>query len=137
MIVQAVDVRQVHQVWSMVEPMLEAAYDAAVGNPDCTLEQLKAQLANGVQVMLVATDGADITGVATIALVNYPNHRCATITAAGGRGITDGTIVEQVIAWCKQQGATKLKVQASGSRARLYEQKLALVPVAIVMERLI
>jgi hypothetical protein len=135
--IQPVNPNHVHQLWGQIEHFFKAAYDVALGSVDCTLEQLKLQLVGGAQTLLVAVENNEIKGVASMSVITLPNHRVATITAAGGKGITNKEVMDQVVAWAKSQGATKIKVQASGSRLRLYQQQLGLIATETVVEKLI
>jgi len=135
--IQQVDTLQVHQLWDVVGPMLKAACDVAIGDLDCTIDQLKSQLGAGAQALLVAVKENQIIGAASIGVYNYPNHRVAVLTATGGKGITNPEVMEQVVAWAKSQGATKIRAHASGARIRLYQQQLGLIPTETVVEKLI
>lgn len=137
MIIQPVNPTHIHQLWGKVGPMLEAACDVAVGELDCTIDQLKLQLVGGAQTLLVAVEDGDIKGAASISVVSLPNHRVATLTATGGKGITNPDVMNQVVAWAKSQGATKLRAHASGARIRLYRQQLGLIATETVVEKLI
>ena len=131
--VQVVAPQFIYQIWHGVEPFFSAA--EVYGTGDCTTEQLKLQLVSGAQTLMVAIDEDSIIhGAAAISVYNLPNHRVAVITAAGGAGITDSTVVEQVIAWARSQGATKLRMWAKDAQARLYRLKLKVQPVATVMD---
>lgn len=125
----------VHQLWGKVEDYFVAAYSD--GFDDCTIEQLKHQLAMGVQTLVVVIDNGEICGAATISLQTLPNHRVAVVTAAGGTGIINADIFEQVATWAKSQGATKIRAWAKESQARLYRQKVGLNATYSVVEKLI
>jgi len=133
--VQVVAPEHVYQLWEIVGPFFEAAAKEGVG--DCTAEQLKLQLVSGANTLLVAIKDGQIKGAAAMSLVNLPNHRVATIAAAGGRGITDKAVLAQVVTWAKQQGATKIRAWAKDAQARLYRQKLGLNTATHVVEKLI
>ena len=84
--VQPVNVQYVHQTWSLVEELFVKAnkYDAG----DYTIDQIKAFLANGNWVLLVATDEENVIhGVAAISFYNMPNYRVGFITAMAGKAI--------------------------------------------------
>jgi hypothetical protein len=133
--VQTVLPEHVHQIWDIVGPFFEAAALEGVG--DCTADQLKLQLVSGANTLLVATKDGVIKGAAAMSVVTLPNHRVATIAAAGGRGITDKDVLAQVVIWAKAQGATKIRAWAKDSQARLYRQKLGLNTATHVVEKLI
>lgn len=133
--VQTVAPEFIYQVWDVVGPFFEAAEKEGTG--DCTADQLKLQLVSGLNTLLVATEDGVIKGAAAMSMVNVPNHRVANITAAGGKGITNAEVMEQVVTWAKAQGATKIRAWANEPRARLYRQKLGLNTAAYVVEKLI
>lgn len=133
--VQVVAPNYVYQVWNAVEPYFSAA--EVFGVDDCTTSQLKLQLVSGAQTLLLAVNETGLIGAAALSVTSLPNHRVAVISAAGGRGITNPEVLQQVEAWAKAQGATKLRVWAKDSQARLYKQKLNLEPVTTVMEKLL
>lgn len=135
--IQTVGPNHVHQVWGTVEPFIKSAVDVALGDLDCTIDQLKLQLVSGAQTLLVAVENEKVIGAATIQVSSQPNHRVALLTTTGGKGITNPEVMEQVVAWAKAQGATKIRAFASGARIRLYRQQLGLNPTETVVEKLI
>jgi hypothetical protein len=135
--IQTVNPTHVHQVWDIVGPFIKSAVDVALGSADCTVDQLKLQLVSGSQTLLVAIENDKIIGAASIQVSTLPNNRVATLTATGGRGITNPEVMEQVVAWAKSQGATKIRAFASGARIRLYRQQLGLNATETVVEKLI
>jgi hypothetical protein len=136
-LIQSVSPNYVHQVWGTVEPFIKAAVDVALGDIDCTLDQLKLQLVSGSQTLLVAVENEKIIGAATIQVISQPNHRVATMTTVGGSGIVDEETFNQVVSWAKTQGATKIRAYASEARVRLYRQKVGLIATETVVEKLI
>lgn len=135
--VQIVTPEYVHQVWPQVKNFLEQGVDAGIPELDCTIDQLKIQLASGAQVLFVATDDKGVHGAATVAISTMPNHRVATITALGGRGVVGNETFLQIVDWAKSQGATKIRAWAKESQARLYKRSVGLNAVATVVEKLI
>lgn len=135
--IQTVSPNHVHQLWDTVGPFIKSAVDVALGSADCTVDQLKMQLVTGSQTLLVALENEIVIGAATIQVSSLPNHRVATLTTTGGRGVTNPEVMEQVVAWAKSQGATKIRAFASGARIRLYRQQLGLNATETVVEKLI
>jgi hypothetical protein len=135
--IQTVNPSHVHQVWGTVGHFIKSAVDVALGDADFTLDQLKMQLVSGSQTLLVAVENEVIIGAATIQVSSLPNHRVATLTTTGGRGVTNPEVMEQVVAWAKTQGATKIRAFASGARIRLYKHQLGLIATETVVEKLI
>jgi hypothetical protein len=119
--VQPVNVQYVHQTWSLVEELFVKAnkYDAG----DYTIDQIKAFLANGNWVLLVATDEENVIhGVAAISFYNMPNYRVGFITAMAGKAIVNEDVYGQVCAFIKANGATRVQCAARESAAKLYKQ---------------
>jgi hypothetical protein len=136
-IIQTVSPIHVHQMWNIVGPFIKSAIDVALGSADCTEDQLKMQLINGSQTLLVAVEDEKVIGAATIQVSSFPNHRVATMTTVGGRCVVDEETFNQVVAWAKAQGATKIRAYASEARVRLYRQKVGLIATETVVEKLI
>jgi hypothetical protein len=110
-----------HQTWSLVEELFVKAnkYDSG----DYTIDQIKAFLANGNWVLLVATDEENVIhGVASISFYNMPNYRVGFITAMAGKAIVNEDVYAQVCRFIKANGATRVQCAARESAARLYKQ---------------
>ena len=119
--VQPVNVAYFHQTWALVEELFVKAnkYDSG----DYTIDQIKAFLANGNWVLLVATDEENVIhGAASISFYNMPNYRVGFITAMAGRAIVNEAVYEQVCSFIKANGATRVQCAARESAARLYKQ---------------
>lgn len=110
-----------HQVWPSIEDLFVKAnkYDAG----DYTIDQIKAFLASGNWLLLVATDEENkIHGVAAINFYNMPNYRVGFITAMAGKAIVNEDVYKQVCEILKANGATRVQCAARESAARLYKQ---------------
>jgi hypothetical protein len=119
--VQPVNVAYFHQTWALVEELFVKAnkYDSG----DYTIDQIKAFLANGTWVLLVATDEENVIhGVASISFYNMPNYRVGFITAMAGKTIVNEDVYAQVCSFIKANGATRVQCAARESAARLYKQ---------------
>jgi hypothetical protein len=119
--VQPVNTAYFHQTWGLVEELFVKAnkYDSG----DYTIDQIKAFLANGTWVLLVATDEENaIHGVASISFYNMPNYRVGFITAMAGKTIVNEDVYAQVCSFIKANGATRVQCAARESAARLYKQ---------------
>jgi hypothetical protein len=119
--VQPVFVQNFHQVWPLVEDLFVKAnkYDAG----DYTLDQIKAFLANGSWVLLVAVDEENaIHGAASVNFYNMPNYRVGFITAMAGKAIVTEEVYGQLCSFIKANGATRVQCAARESAARLYKQ---------------
>ena len=119
--VQPVLLPSFHQVWPLVEELFAKAtkYDAG----DYTLDQIKAFLANGSWVLLVAVDEENaIHGAASVNFYNMPNYRVGFITAMAGKAIVTEEVYGQLCSFIKANGATRVQCAARESAARLYKQ---------------
>ncbi len=116
----------------MVEELFVKAnkYDAG----DYTVDQIKALLANGSWVLLVAVDEENnIHGAASVYLYNMPNYRVGFITAMAGKAIVNEEVYGQVCEFLKFNGATRVQCAARESAARLYK-KVGMEERHIIME---
>jgi len=119
--VQPVKIAYFHQTWGLVEELFAKANKYDTG--DYTLDQIKAFLANGTWVLLVATDEENVIhGVASISFYNMPNYRVGFITAMAGKAIVNEDVYGQVCNFIKANGATRVQCAARESAARLYKQ---------------
>jgi hypothetical protein len=119
--IQPVSPQFVNQTWPLVEELFVKAnkYDAG----DYTIDQIKALLANGSWLLLVAVDEENtIHGAASLNFYNMPNYRVGFITAMAGRAIVNEEVYEQVCAIAKANGATRVQCAARESAAKLYKQ---------------
>jgi len=119
--VQPVSPQFVNQTWPLVEDLFVKAnkYDAG----DYTIDQIKALLANGSWLLLVAVDEKNtIHGAASLNFYNMPNYRVGFITAMAGKAIVNEEVYGQVCAIAKANGATRVQCAARESAAKLYKQ---------------
>ena len=119
--VQLVSPQFVNQTWPLVEELFVKAnkYDAG----DYTIDQIKALLANGSWLLLVAVDEENaIHGAASLNFYNMPNYRVGFITAMAGKAIVNEEVYGQVCAIAKANGATRVQCAARESAAKLYKQ---------------
>jgi hypothetical protein len=102
---------------------------------DCTMEQAQVYLSNGQWLLYVATDEKNkIHGVFVVSIVNSPNDRIATVVSAGGRGIANHAVFDQLCNLVLMEGATKVQAFARDSAARLF-RKSGLYKKANLVER--
>ena len=110
-----------HQTWPLVKDLFSSALK--FGGDEYTLDQIKALLAQGSWVLLVAVDEENkVHGAASIEFINKPNDRVGLITAMAGKDIVNEDVFKQVCALLKANGATKVQCAARESAARLYKQ---------------
>ena len=131
--VQRVNADKVYEVWSEVKGFLEASIET--NTDDCTLDQLKLLLTQGLQHLLVGLEDDRIVGAMAVEFVNYPNQRVMFITALGGKQVVSNEVFSQVEDWARAQGATKSAAWAKESQARLYKQKAGFNTMRFVMEK--
>jgi hypothetical protein len=119
--VQPVSPQFVNQTWPLVEELFVKANKHDAG--DYTVDQIKALLANGSWLLLVAVDEENaIHGAASLNFYNMPNYRVGFITAMAGKAIVNKEVYEQVCAIAKVNGATRVQCAARESAAKLYKQ---------------
>jgi hypothetical protein len=110
-----------HQTWPLVKDLFASALK--FGGDEYTLDQIKALLAQGHWILLVAVDEENtVHGTASIEFINKPNDRVGFITAMAGNTIVNKDVFGQVCALLKANGATKVQCAARESAARLYKQ---------------
>ena len=117
--IQSVNVTFFHQTWPLVEGFLSEALKW--GEDDYTVEQVKANLANGAWLLVVAVDEENkIHGASAINFNNMPNDRIAFVVAIGGKLISNQDTYKQFTELLKAYGATKIQGAARESIARLW-----------------
>lgn len=116
--IQYVPLEWVNQTWPRVEGFIAAALEYAQG--DYTVDQVKTLVTQGTWMLLVAVDGSEIKGAATINFYNRPNDRVGFISTIGGRLISNPDTFEQLKAFALSQGATVIEGAARESIARLW-----------------
>lgn len=116
--IQYVPIEWVNQTWPRVENFVAAALEHAQG--DYTIDQVKALVTQGTWMLLVAVDGSEIKGAATINFYNRPNDRVGFISTIGGRLISNPDTFDQLKAFALSQGATVIEGAARESIARLW-----------------
>lgn len=130
--IQYVPTDYVAQSWSEVERFLADAIQH--GTDDYNVDQLKAMVCTGQQLLLVAVDESmKVHGAATISFINYPNHRVAFITTIGGKLITNADTFQQFRRVLGLQGATKIQGAVRPSMAKL-SKKYGFSEVAALVE---
>ena len=93
--VQHVPQQYAAQTWPLVEKFIAAT--EKFGEDDYSLEQIKMYVTLGHWTLLVATDEDNqVNGAMTIAFQNYPNDRVAFVTSAGGAGIVNEPVLDQL-----------------------------------------
>jgi hypothetical protein len=119
--VKPVGTQYIHQTWPLVNDLFASALK--FGGDEYTLDQIKALLAQGSWVLLVAVDEENtVHGAASVEFINKPNDRVGLITAMAGKDIVNEDVFGQVCALLKANGATKVQCAARESAARLYKQ---------------
>ena len=110
-----------HETWPLVEELFIKANKHDAG--DYTVDQIKALLASGSWLLLVAVDEDNkIHGAASIHFYNMPNYRVAFITAMAGKAVVTEDVYQQMCRLFKENGATRVQCAARESAARLYKQ---------------
>jgi hypothetical protein len=122
-----------HEVWPIVQPMLQRSVEATLG--DYNVDHMKVYILNKSLTLVVAVENNIIIGAGTLQIVNQPNFKVVIITATGGKGIANKEVFTQIEQWAKANGASKVRLFAKKSQARLYRLKLGLNSQMHVMEK--
>jgi len=141
MLIQHVETDNIQQVWPMVEGFLDDALAKGHDFPEWAssynISHIQMFLTSGQWMLLVAVgEEGKIHGAATISFINYPLHRAAFVTAAGGKFIITPEVMEQLKVIAKVRGATKIQAYGRESMVRLlsksgFEPRNTLVEVLI------
>jgi hypothetical protein len=139
--IKPVDVAHVVQVWPMVETFIVEAFEKGRDSPpeawNYTIEHVRAFLASGQWLLLVAIDDKDVIhGAATVSFLNYPMQRVAFVTAIGGRMIGNRETFDKFKALLKVYGATKIQGYGRESIVRLWK-RLSFEPRGTLVEIMI
>lgn len=119
--IQHVPVEHVHQTWSLVEDFVKWGLVHSQG--DYTIEQVKASVASGQWMLVVAVDGAEVYGAMTISFFNRPNDRVAFITTVGGKNIINDDTFAQLKNLVAAFGATYIEAAGRESVMRMLEHQ--------------
>ena len=120
MIVKYVPNQQIAQIFSKVESFIKDGLDYS---DDFTVDQAKMCLLNGSMDLFVVVDDDDlIHGVFVISTSNGANYRTSIVVSAGGKGIANNAVFDQVCEMLRSAGVTRVQALARESAARLYEQ---------------
>jgi len=120
--VQHVPQQYAAQTWPLVEKFIAAT--EKFGEDDYSLEQIKMYVTLGHWTLLVATDeDMQVNGAMTITFQNYPNDRVAFVTSAGGAGIVNEPVLDQLKAVLRGMGATKIQAGGRPAMVRLLESQ--------------
>lgn len=120
--VQPVPQQYAAQTWPLVEKFIAAT--EKFGGDDYSLEQIKMYVTLGHWTLLVAADeDKQIYGAMTISFQSYPNDRVAFVTSAGGAGIVNEPVLDQLKAVLRGMGATKIQAGGRPAMVRLLESQ--------------
>jgi hypothetical protein len=122
--VRLVDVSHIQQVWPMVQGYVQEALDKGGDFPEYAasynVHHVQSFVTSGQWLLLVAVDEERaIHGAMTVSFINYPLHRVAFVTTAGGKFIANPELLEQLKALVKLHGATKIQAFCRESMVRL------------------
>ena len=130
--VHHVPVNHVLQLLPLVKHHIEAGLEHS---DDCTVEQTQVFLSNGQWLLYVATNEEHkINGIFVVSVTSGPNDRTATIVAAGGKGIANKYVFDQLCDLVLVEGATRIQALARDSAARLFK-KSGLIKKANLVEK--
>jgi hypothetical protein len=113
---------QLPLVWATVAPMLQRAIDI---DPDLNkIELVEYMIRIGQQHLMIWEDPetSDITGAATVSIVDYSTERVAVVNLMGGKGIVKDHVFEQAKEWMRSMGATKAQCMCRSALVPMYEK---------------
>lgn len=129
--IQLVPIEYIHQALQKCGNYIENAMLHAKG--ECTYDQLKAQMVNGTQQLLLFLEDKEIVGAVVFHFSNAPNARIFYINAIGGKTTKEHT--DLMFQFAKAQGATCVRGCARESVARLWRQKYGFDSIYITVEK--
>ena len=118
--IQHAPVEWVPAIWGKVESFIASALEHCKG--EYSVEHVQAYVTSGQWLLLVATEGEEICGAATVNFFNRPKDRVAFITMIGGKLISNHDTFLQLKAILVALGATTIEGAARESIARLWER---------------
>lgn len=116
--IQHVPIEWVAQTWPQVTHFIEDALAFTCG--DYNIAQVQTLVSTGNWLLLVAMDGPNFCGAATVEFLNRPAQRVAFITAIGGKLVSSQDTYKQLSELLKAFGATHVEGAARESIARLW-----------------
>lgn len=120
--------------WDSVANYLQKGIEKTTG--EYNLHHLKAFVVSGMQSLYVTVDdNNEIKGAATVSFINYPNHRVAFVTCAGGKMMASNEVWNEFAQLLKSVGVTKCQGYAQDSLVRLWESKMGFKKVYSVIEK--
>lgn len=120
MIIEVVPTSLVHRVWPDVESFLIGALQYA--GDDYTIEQVRANIARGEWLLVIASDENGVKGAAVVNIYNMPNYRVAFVVAIGGRLISSKESFEQFTGILKTFGADRVQGVGRDAIVRLWNR---------------
>lgn len=121
----------VAQVWPLVDDYIQNAMAHAKG--ECTADQLKVNLTNNTNFLMIYLDADKIVGAVIFEWNNLPNDRIFYINAIGGKTSKEHT--EMMFNWAKSRGATTVRGCARESVARLWRIKYGFDEIYRMVEK--
>ena len=118
--VEQVPPQYIHQVWPDVVEFIEDALQYGAG--EYNADQMKVMILRGEQALLIVVEENAIKGAVTVQFIDYPNCRVAYVTSIGGKLIANKDTFNDLIDWCKFNGATKIQGAARESVERLWKR---------------
>ena len=134
--IQPIEAKHINIMWPQLEPFIRTSIEQS-GIYDYSVDHYKLRLVDGHWLALVAVDESNvIKGVSVLNFFNRPDARVGFIVAIAGRLISSPDTFEQLKAFMKSHGATKIEGNARESIARLwarygFEEKYRVVGVSI------
>lgn len=105
------------RLWPLVSPYLAAALEFSAG--EMSVDQMRLLVVQGQTEVLARMDDEKCTGAIAYEFRNTPNFRIAFVTAIGGRGAYDKTLMGPWCEYLKARGVQRLEGAARPAIARL------------------
>jgi len=114
---ELIPVELVDCAWLIAEPFFAAVMPHARG--DFSLASLYASLACGQSRLLLAHEGVEVMGAASMRYEQRVSRRVAHVSALGGRWVANNEAWQQLSAIAKQEGADQITCVMRPAMARL------------------
>jgi hypothetical protein len=114
-LVVPIPIDHLDRAWTHVHQYLDEALHHGT---EITVDQLRLLIQMGRVDLLCAWRHERVIGAMAIEIIRYPQYAVAHVIALGGKGCADGVGMDQVRAYCRQRGVTKLQAFCRRSVAR-------------------
>ena len=131
--IEIVPQSHVHKAWALCGDFVAKAMEHAKG--ECTTDQLKMQIAQGYNHLMVYLEDNVPVGAVVFYLQQAPNANIFYINAIGGKTSKEHT--DQMFDYARTQGCTMVRGSARESVARLWRMKYGFTSPYVTVEKLL